>query len=114
MTVTADTLLSEMLRAGASAFGEGWTAVSTFARTEFKKIADTLIDIAGNVAAFQSDPTKGYSPEVGRTLLAMQKGSTEAVFVALTALTLITVQQAINAVLDVAKALFAGALDVVL
>ncbi len=35
MAVTTDTLLAEMLNAGATALGEGWSSVSTFARTEF-------------------------------------------------------------------------------
>jgi len=114
MELTVDNALKEMLRAGAAAFGEAWGQVSRFAKAEFAKIAQTLVAIAENVAAFQRNPDEGYPPEVGRKLLEMQKASTEAVFVSLTALTLIAVERAINAVLEVVRQLFSAALGAVL
>jgi len=114
MELNVENVLGQMLQAGADEFGENWGQVSTFATVEFKKIAETVVDIAKNVAEYKLDPEKGYPVEVGKMLLEMQKKSTEAVLVGLTALTLLAVERAINAVLKVLKDTFSGILDTLL
>lgn len=113
MDLNVENVLNKMLQAGTAEFGENWGNVSTFATVEFKKIAETVVDIAKNVAQYELDPEKGYPAEVGKMLLEMQKKSTEAVLVGLTALTLLAVERAINAVLQVIKEVFGGILDTI-
>lgn len=114
MSVKVDELFDEMMNAGATAFGSGWSAVAKYAPAEFRKMAIQLADIAANVAAYEADPDKGYSPETGKVLLTMQKRALESVLVATTELTLIAVEKAINAILDVLARTFKGALAAVL
>jgi len=62
----------------------------------------------------QLDENDGYSEETGRILLKMQRTATEGVLVAISTLTLIAVQNAINAIFDVLKDAFQGILSTVL
>ena len=109
-----EAVVKKMMGAGAKAFGAGWKDVKQFAPAEFHKIAVQLKAISANVSKFQKDPTKGYSPQTGALLIKMQRDATESVLVAFTALTLIAVQKAIDAVLKVVKDAFGGVLGLVL
>lgn len=101
-----ESVLTQMLSAGQAAFGEGWDVIKVFAPAEFRKIALQLVDIADNLAKFALDPAQGYSPETGKLLLQMQRNATESVLVALTELTLLTVQNALNAILQALRNAF--------
>jgi len=110
MAINADDVLKEMVSAAAAAFGTGWDAVQKYAPAEFRKMALQIEDIANNVAAYELDSRDGYAPETGRILLQMQRRSCEAVLVATTHLTLLAVQKALDAILDVLKKTFKGVL----
>jgi hypothetical protein len=103
MALNVDDLVQEMLAAAETAFGSEWKQVKAFVPTEFKKMGLQLADIADNVAKFEADPNDGYPPATGKILLQMQQRALEATLTAVTALTLVSIQNAIDAVFEVLK-----------
>jgi len=85
-----------------------------YAPAEFKKMAVQLESIAENVAQYQINSNEGYSAATGKILFRMQRTACESVFVAVTHLTLIAVQKALNAIVKVLKEAFGAALVAVL
>lgn len=114
MSINADEIFTKMIGAAEGAFGDGWEAVKNYAPAEFKKMAIQLAEITENVALYEANNTQGFSPETGKILFTMQRTACEGVLVAVTHLTLIAVQNAINAILKVLKDAFAGAIGAVL
>lgn len=114
MEINADAIFDKMMAAAEGAFEEGWQAVKTYAPAEFKKMAVQLTEIAENVALYEVDQNKGYSPETGKVLFQMQRTACESVLVATTQLTMIAVQDALNAILKVLKDTFSGVISVVI
>jgi hypothetical protein len=114
MSITADEILKQMTAAAEGAFKNGWSAVKDYAPAEFHKMAIQLESIARNVAAYQLDENQGYSPATGKILLKMQRHACEAVFVAVTQLTLVAVQKAMNSIFKVLKDAFGSTLAGVL
>ncbi|MCE7913646.1 MAG: hypothetical protein DYH15_02980 [Nitrosomonas sp. PRO4] len=108
MKINADEIYSKIIGAAEGAFEDGWDAVKTYAPAEFKKMSVQLAEIVENVALYEMDKTKGYSPETGKILFKMQKAACESVLVAVTHLTLTAVQKAINAILKTLKDVFGG------
>ncbi len=90
-------LVQKMLGAGGSAFKEHWPAVQRFASVELQKIATQLADIERGVLAGD------YSREVADALYRMQKIASANVFLAMSGMTLLAVEAAINAVLGVIR-----------
>jgi hypothetical protein len=78
---------------------------------EFRKFAVQVVEVAENVAKFEIDPAQGYPPAAGKVLLQMQRTAMEAVLTAMTAVTIIAVQNAINAILKAVGRAFAGILQ---
>jgi hypothetical protein len=113
MNINADDIFNKMISAAEGAFGEGWSAVKIYAPAEFKKMSVQLAEIAKNVAVFQIDNTQGYSPETGKLLFQMQRTACESVLVAVTHLTLLAVQSALNAIINVLKDTFKGIIETV-
>ncbi len=70
--------------------------------------------ISKNVALYKIDRSKGFSVATGKALLGMQRTAMEGVFIAISALVLITIQKAINAIFKVLKATFSAALQSIL
>jgi len=97
---------SSILSEASSAFEDGWESIKGYAPGEFKKIAIQLVEIAENVSKYEIDNNQGYSPDVGKLLLKMQLIATESVLVAISTLLLITVQKAINGILEILKQTF--------
>lgn len=114
MAPTVDQIFNEMMDAASDAFGSGWNAVKKYAPAEFKKMAVQLGEIAENVAKYKIDKTKGYSKETAKILLQMQRRACESVLVATTKLTLIAVQEAIDAIFKILKKAFKGIIASVL
>jgi hypothetical protein len=113
MTINADDIFNKMISAAEGAFGEGWSAVKIYAPAEFKKMSVQLAEIAKNVAVYQIDNTQGYSPETGKLLFQMQRTACESVLVAVTHLTLLAVQNALNAIIKVLKDTFEGIISTI-
>ncbi|QJR14761.1 hypothetical protein [Usitatibacter palustris] len=110
MAVDAQAVFEEMMAAGATAFGQGWKAVETYASAEFEKLADHLADIAENVALYEENPEEGYSPKTARKLFKIQRDACERVIVAVTQLPPAAVQIAMNAIMEVLKDTFGAAI----
>jgi hypothetical protein len=108
MDINADEIFKKMIAAGEGAFEEGWEAVKTYAPGEFKKMAVQLAEIVANVALYENDKTQGYSAKTGKILFKMQRTACESVLVAVTHLTIIAVQKALNAIMKVLREAFAG------
>lgn len=106
MELNFNNLLNEMLGAAEGAFGDGWSNVKNYAPGEFKKISSQLLEIADNVAKYKLDNSQGFSPETGKLLLKMQVNATHSVLVAVSTLTLLAVQNAINGIFEVLKNTF--------
>ncbi len=114
MSINADDIFSKISEAAQGAFKDGWAAVKDYAPTEFRKMAVQLESIAENVAKYQIDPNQGYSPSTGKVLFRMQRNACEAVLVAVTQLTLLAVQKALNAIIKALREAFGTALAAVL
>ena len=110
MSVSAEEIFGKISDAAEGAFKEGWAAVKDYAPAEFKKMAVELESIAKNVAAYKLDNNQGYSPATGKILFRMQRRASESVLVAVTQLTLIAVEKAINAIIKALKEAFGAAL----
>lgn len=108
MSITADEIFSKITDAAEGAFKDGWQAVKTYAPAEFKKMSVQLAEIVENVALYEVDNSQGYSPQTGKILFKMQRTACESVLVAVTHLTLIAVQKAINAIMKVLRDTFSG------
>lgn len=114
MTLDMNALFQTMLTEATSAFGDGWDHITSYAPAEFRKLAVQVADIADNVAKYELDPKTGYPPATGRVLLQMQRTALEAVLTAVTALTIMAVQEAITRVLTAIKNAFGGVLTAIL
>ncbi len=114
MSIDAEAIAKQMLSSATAAFGEQWDQVKTYAPSEFKKFAIQVADIVDNVGKYAIDPSQGYPPETGRVLLQMQRRALENVLTAMTALTLIAVQKAVNQVLEALKKGIGGAIAAIL
>lgn len=108
-------VLKTMKLEAVSAFSEGWDQIKDYAPLEFEKMAIQLVNISKNVALYKSSKKKkGFSPATGKALLRMQRTAMESVFVAVSALVLISIQKAINAIFKVLKQTFATVLNTIL
>ncbi|UCV05679.1 hypothetical protein [Dechloromonas denitrificans] len=114
MAISADEIFAKISDAAEGAFKDGWAAVKGYAPAEFKKMAVQLESIAENIAQYQINSNEGYSPATGKILFRMQRTACESVFVAVTHLTLIAVQKALNAIVKVLKEAFSAVLAAVL
>jgi len=114
MKISADEVYSKIMEAAEAAFQDGWQEVKVYAPAEFRKMAVQLEEIAENVTLYELDNSQGYSPETGKVLFRMQRTACESVLVAITRLTLIAVQDAMDAIVRVLKEAFAGVVAAVL
>lgn len=114
MPIDTNDVLKKMMDSAESAFGTGWNSVKQYAPAEFKKMALQIAEIAENVALYKADPNKGYSEETGKLLLKMQRNACEGVLVAVTQLTMIAVQKALDAILKILKDTFPGPIAAIL
>lgn len=99
-------LAGRMIAAGKGAATGIWEQMETFAIPELKKIAIQIEAIAENSADF--------TPEGARALLDMQVKAAVGVIVAMTSLTLLIVQDAINAILATVRDFVNGAVGMAL
>jgi len=114
MSLHVDDVFKKMLEAAAQAFGAEWNHVSKFVPAELKKLSIQLVDISENVTKFELNPADGYPPITGQVLLQMQQRALEATLTAVTALTLITIQTAIEDILEIVKETFAGVVKAII
>jgi hypothetical protein len=106
MAIDVEDLFKTMLGAATAAFGDQWKIAKGFVPSELKKMAVQLAEIATNVAKFELDPNEGYPVVTAQIILQMQRQSFEAMLTAVTALTLIAVQKAVDQILQAVKVAF--------
>jgi hypothetical protein len=95
MALDTTALVNAMVSAGENLGAGIWNSIETFAVPELQKIAIQIVAIEENRSAF--------TPEGAKALLDMQLHASVGVIVAMTALTLLAVQQAINEILAAIK-----------
>jgi hypothetical protein len=98
LDITSD-LLNPMVAAGQGLGGTLWTDMQTFAVPEFNKIAIQIVGIQTDM--LQVPPP--YTQAAAAALLDMQVRASIGVIVAMTSLTMLAVQEAIQQVMDVIR-----------
>jgi hypothetical protein len=107
-SINADQVFGQMVTAGAKAFGSGWGQVEKFAKIEFRTLAQRIKDIGEGIAR------NDFDLATGKMLMAMQVNTAIAAIAGATTLVLLTVEAAINAMLDALKEGINAALGVAL
>ncbi len=102
MAINVDNLANQMIQAGKGLAGDIWGKMSTFAIPELKKIAVQIGAIAENITEF--------TPAGAKALFDMQINGAIAVIAAMTELTMLAIQNAINAILSAVRDFVNGAI----
>jgi hypothetical protein len=97
MPLDVGTLADNMMGAALPILKKGAEDAESFAKTEFTKIAQTIVSIGEQVEAGQ------INQQQAGLLLDMQTSASRNVLLCLQGLALLTVEEAINAALSVAK-----------
>jgi len=97
LALSVETLASQMLGAALPILKKDAEEAEAFAKTEFTKIAQTIVSIGEQVAAGQ------INQQQAGLLLDMQTSASRNVLLTLKGLALLAVEEAINAALDVVK-----------
>jgi hypothetical protein len=106
VTIDVDTLTNNMIAAGKGLVTGVWQQMETYAIPELKKIAVQIVSIGENITQ--------YTPEGAKILLEMQVKAAIGVIVAMTSLTMLAVQNAINAILGAVRDFVNGAIGIAL
>ncbi len=93
MALDVDSLATPMLNAALPLLKQDASDAESFAKTEFTKLAQTLVSIEAQLAAGQ------ITQDQASLLLDMQKNASRAVLLALKGMALVAAQNAINAAL---------------
>ena len=101
-------LASQMLNAALPILQKDGVDAASFAKTEFTKIAQTIVAIGEQLAEGQIDAQEA------QLLLDMQKGASRNVLLTIEGLGLLAVEAAVNAALNVIKTAVNTALGVAL
>ena len=102
----AEATFGKMVTAGRALIGDVWGKIETFALPELKKICLQIAELA--------DPASPWDAEEKKMLFDMQVRSAIGIIVAMTALTMKLVQDAINQVLGAVRDLINGAVGIAL
>jgi hypothetical protein len=97
MALDASELSSQMLAAALPILKKGAGDIQSFAKLEFTKIAQTIVSIGEQLAAGE------ITQDMAGLLLDMQKHASRSVLLTVKGLGILTVEQAINAALDVVR-----------
>jgi hypothetical protein len=102
MALQVQSLFQSMVGAGEGLGTEVWGKMRSFAVPELHKIAVQIVAIAENIG--------DYTPAGAKALMDMQVKASLGVIAAMTELTLLAIQQAINAILSAVRNLVNTAL----
>lgn len=97
MSLDVANLKYEMLRGAKATVAEKWPAISTYAEEEFAKIAQNLVDIERMLAEGK------ISEKKARMQIQMQKNAAESVLLAVEGMTVLVIEELINAALGAIK-----------
>jgi hypothetical protein len=95
--IDVDTMLRDMLGAAAESFKKEYPNAKGYAETEFKKIAESIVFIQGELAA------GNMTPEQARLHQEIQKNASCTVLLTVAGLGALAVEAAINAALGVVR-----------
>ncbi|MBX9796820.1 hypothetical protein [Sphingomonas sp.] len=101
MGIDLDGLVGQMVDAGRTAASDIWGQIQGFAIPELKKIAVQIEALA--------DPDSPWSKAEKKLLFKMQCDAAISVIVAMTSLTMLAVERAINAILAAVRGVINGA-----
>ena len=90
-------LVKQMSSAAFKVLKDKWPSVKTFAESEFKKIAQTIVTIQ------KAKLAKEITKDEAKLLMEMQKNATRSVLITAEGLGVLAAEQAINAGLAVVK-----------
>lgn len=96
MSFDGTAMADKMIGAGATAFGEDWNTARQFAEAEFKTLGSRLETIAEQVS-------QGMHPAIAKSLFDAQVRTAIQIIAGTTALTILAVEAAINAMFDVLR-----------
>jgi hypothetical protein len=99
MALDLEELYEAMAGAASGAFKGTWKGVKDYTLPELKKLAATFVDIE---LGLKSRP-RVYTRQSAQILLRMQLRGSQAIVTATTALTIIEVEAAINAIMGAVK-----------
>jgi hypothetical protein len=102
MAVEVGNLLQSMIGAGEGLGADVWNKMKTYAVPELHKIAIQIVAIAEHIT--------DYTPEGAKALFDMQVKASIGVVAGMTELTLLAVQNAINAILSAIRGFVNGAI----
>lgn len=96
MALDIDQLVTTMTKAGEGLGASLWSQMKIYALPELRKIATQIVAI--------EEQSAEYTPQGSKALLDMQIRASIGVIAAMTTLTLLAVQTAINQIVDAVKA----------
>ena len=96
-TFTARSLQTAMVKAVSDVLSKGGTHISSFAKAEFKLLAQSLIEIQSLLA--QGELTKAEA----KSLMRQHKNATTAVLAGIRGMSLLIAEQAVNGALKAVK-----------
>ncbi len=99
MALNVNAVLKDMVAAGSESFGGGWGEIRDLAQIEFKSILQRIQEIGKGAL----DPDNTITLAKAKFLIKMQIDLAAQAIVALTTMTIVAVQKAIRAVLNVVK-----------
>lgn len=108
MALDVSTLAAQMLGAALPILKQGAQDIEAFAKTEFTKIAQTIVSVGEQLASGQ------INQDQAGLLLDMQKHASRSVLLTIEGLGILAVEQAINAALNVVKGAVNTALGIAL
>lgn len=108
MSTKPSDIWTAMIGAARESLGNDWHDVKTFAEPELKRLARTLLDIGRQAASGE------ISEAEARALLRIHRNTTQIVLLTARGMSLLAVENAINAALDAARAPLNAALGIAL
>lgn len=106
--IDVDELLKKMLAAAVEPFKKQWPSAKDYAESEFKKIAESIVFIDGQLVIGK------MTPEHARLHLDIQKNASRTILLTIEGLGILTVEAAINAAMGVIRDTVNTALGLVL
>lgn len=97
MAIDAPRLAAQMVAAARAALGDRWPEIEDYARTELRKLADTIAMIERLLAAGR------ITPEQARLHLEIQKNAGRAVFLTVQGLGVLAAEEALDRALAAVK-----------
>jgi hypothetical protein len=97
MALKITDILTPMLKAAKKSLGEDWKKVSDYGEPEFKKLAQSLIDISKLTASGK------VTVQQAKALMQIHRNTTMIVMLTVEGLGVIAVENAINSALKAAK-----------